>query len=319
MLRLDRIHFRALGTTCTLAATASVLDTAWARAALIAGRTEIEACECALSRFDPHSDLSRLNRLAGGWVEVDERLVEALAHAVRLREESRGRFDPTILPALAAAGYRRSYELLEPGLPAWEIDDWRAGGRIEVDRDGLRARIPEGVAVDLGAIGKGFAAVRALDAMTATWGALRGGLVDLGGDVAVRGEPPEGGPWLVAVEDPRSSGVRLGTIRLEAGGVATSGPSRRRFGPGNLLHHLIDPGTGEPAAGGPLAVTVTASDPAAADAHATALAVSGAEDAAAYVTRSRGLGAVVVDEAGEIAVLGDLDFILRRPAAEVIS
>lgn len=315
MLRLDRIHFDALGTACTLAATAQAVETGWARAALIAGRAEIEACERVLSRFDPQSGLSRLNAEAGSWVDVDERLASALAQAIRLREGSGGRFDPSILPALHAAGYRRSFELLEPGLPAWREDGWAAGGAIEVDRDALRARLAPGTAVDLGGMGKGFAATRALDAMRRAWSGLPGALADLGGDVAVWGETPEGGPWQIAVEDPLQPHGQLGSIRLGAGGVATSGPLRRRFGPGNLLHHLIDPQTGAPAHGGPLAVTVVAAEAACADAWATALAVHPVESIASYVEARPRLGAVVSVDGGAPVVIGDVDFVPRRTTA----
>ena len=71
---------------------------------------------------------------------------------------------------------------------------------------------------------------------------LPGALVDLGGDIAVVGTPPEGGPWLVSVESPWRPGESLGTIRLAAGGVATSGPTRRRFGPGGCTSPSDRPG-----------------------------------------------------------------------------
>ena len=73
---------------------------------------------------------------------------------------------------------------------------------------------------------------------------LAGGLVDLGGDIALRGEPPDGGHWLIAVANPRRSGETLAVLALRAGGVATSGREASRFGPARSLHHLIDPETG---------------------------------------------------------------------------
>ncbi len=103
---------------------------------------------------------------------------------------------------------------------------------------------------------------------------LPGGLVDLGGDLALWGETPERGPWRIAVADPRRPGTNAGVLLLRSGGVATSGRDVRRFGPGGSLHHLIDPATGEPAQPGPLAVTVVAPSAAEAEAHATALAIS---------------------------------------------
>ena len=114
---------------------------------------------------------------------------------------------------------------------------------------------------------------------------LPGALVDLGGDVAVLGSPPDARP--LADRDRRPATGRalsLGVILdLEEGGVATSGRNARRFGPGRDLHHLIDPATGAPAVAGPLAVTVVAPDAAWAEIHATALAISDLAEARAHV------------------------------------
>jgi FAD:protein FMN transferase len=309
--RLIERPFRAMGTSCALAVTVRSLDGREAERALAAGRDEVEACEQALSRFRPTSDLSRLNAAAGRWVEVDARLVEAIAAALRAREDTDGRYDPTILPALVAAGYDRTFDELEVR-PARPADGWRAGAEIELD--GARARVEPGAAVDLGGIGKGFSAGRALFAMYWAWAGLPGALVDLGGDVALSGRTPDGGPWRVAIADPHRPGETLGTLALDAGGVATSGRDRRRFGPGRSLHHLIDPATGAPAAAGPLSVTVVAPDPAEAEAHATALAVSTPEDAEAHLSRFPHLGALYVPEDGEPVALGTLPLLAKAAA-----
>ena len=297
--RLARLEFHAVGTTCTAAVTTG----APAKRALAAARTEVAACEAALSRFDPASDLSRLNRAGGTWTPIDVRLGEALRLALRAREDTDGRFDPTVLPALLAAGYDRSFEQLVARPPRL-APGWRAGATIELDEEGCRARLPAGAAVDLGGIGKGYAAMRALDAMRAVWPMLPGGLVDLGGDLALHGRSPDGGAWRIAVADPRRPGTTAGTLLLGSCGVATSGRGVRRFGPGGSQHHLIDPATGTPAAPGPLAVTVVAPTAAEAEAHATALGISSLADAATHVDRWPRISAVYIPHAGDPVPLG---------------
>jgi FAD:protein FMN transferase len=314
--RLHRETFLAMGTLGAAGVTTGPLDTAHAGSVVAAARAEIAACERALSRFDPASDLSRLNAAGGEWVEVDERLCAALQVALRAREETGGRFDPVIVPALVAAGYDRSFEEIEERPPRSEAN-WRAGTEIEFDHDGGRARIEEGSAVDLGGIGKGFAAVRALEAMRAAWPTLPGGLVDLGGDIALWGSTPEGGPWRLAIADPRNPGETLGVLELEAGGVATSGRDSRRFGPNRSLHHLIDPATGSPARFGPLAVTVVGPDAVQAEANATALAVTAIADAGVYVEARPDIGAVLVPDEGDSVVLGYLPLIERASLRNV--
>jgi len=311
MSALHRTEWRAVGTTCAAAVTAGPSDESAVNWALSAAQEEVAACERELSRFDPASDLSRLNAAGGRWTQVGRRLLEALWLALRAREDTDGRFDPTVLPALAAAGYDRSFELLEQR-EAQCADDWRAGTAIEIDTRNDCARLEPGSSVDLGGIGKGYAAGRALEAMLAVHPTLAGGLVDLGGDIAVHGKSPEGGHWLVAVADPRRAGETLAVLALDGGGIATSGRDARRFGPARSLHHLIDPDTGESALAGPLTVTVVGPDPVAAEVHATTLAIAGLGEAEAHVAARPRLAALYVPHTGPAIPLGQLPLVSQR-------
>ena len=303
--RLDRQSFRAMGTSCLVAVTARPGQRDASARVLRAARAEIAACERVLSRFERTSDLSLVNASAGQWVAVDERLVGATLAALRARELTGGRFDPTILPSLVAAGYDRTFDELVPR-PARERAGRGAAAEVEVDRDSGCIRIERGAGLDLGGIGKGYAATRALHAARFAAPGIGGVLVDLGGDIALSGLAPGGGPWRVAIADPRERGALLGTLGLFGGGVATSGRDRRRFGPGGSLHHLIDPTTGSPAAAGPIAVTVVAPDAADAEAHATALAISSLDWARSQLAAFHDLAALYVTAEGEPAVIGAL-------------
>jgi len=313
MLRLARMRFRALGCDCEVAVVEGPRQLGRSLQTLAAARAEIAAAQAELSRFEPGSELTRLNAAGGRWSPAGRRLRIALAAALDARRETGGRFDPAVLPALLCAGYDESFERLRgrppgPAVPA-------ADGSIEIDPAGGRARLGPGVAVDLGGIGKGLIASWALAAAQAAAPRLPGALVDLGGDIAVAGEPPGGGPWRIAVADPRRPGEALALLAIASGGVATSGRDRRRFGPGLAQHHLIDPQTGRPAGLGPLAATVAAAHPALAEAHATALAVTPLADSEAYLAGRPGLAALLVPATGQPRVLGPLPLLpLPAPA-----
>ena len=308
---LQKVAFRAMGTECAIAVTTSPGEVEVARRALHAGVTEVATCERALSRFDGDSDLSRLNRAAGEWTLVDRRLVDALRAALDARVSTGGRFDPTILPALVAAGYDRSFELLEERA-AIPPSGRCAGAVIDLDPIAGQARVERGAAVDLGGIGKGFSAASAIQAMCSAWPSVTGCLADLGGDIAVWGTPPGGGPWRIDVADPERPGGRLTMIGISAGGVATSGRNTRRFGPARRLHHLIDPMTRMPAESGPLAVTVVGRDAADAEAHATALAITPVSEASTYLRTRPHLAALLVPVDGAPTVHGDLHLVAER-------
>jgi thiamine biosynthesis lipoprotein len=314
---LRRRSFSAMGTICSVAATAERRDAFLAAGALDAARAEVAACERILSRFDPGSDLSRLNSAAGDWVAVDIRLLEALTAALRGRTLTHGRFDPMILPALTAAGYDRSFERLTETV-AVGLDGWHAGARVEIDADSGSARIEQGAAADLGGIGKGFSATRALEAMRVAWPALMGGLVDLGGDIAVWGSPPEGGHWRIDIADPREHENVLGTLEIPHGGVATSGRDTRRFGPRQQLHHLIDPATGGPGESGPLSVTVTATNATDAEVYATALGVTAVEDARELLAIRPDIAALLIPQFGDPVTVGHLPLAPNRPTARAL-
>ena len=296
-----------MGTLCSVAVSEHGAPELSVRRALEAGQAEVAACERTLSRFDPASDLTRANAAAGTWVAVDERLVDALEVALRLRDETDGLFDPTVLPALVAAGYDRTFEHLETRRPLRTVG-WSRGGTVDLDPASGKVRIADGVQVDLGGIGKGFAAERAIGAMREASPSLAGAIVELGGDVAVLGTPPEGGDWHVGVADPRT-GSTVATLRLGHGGAATSGRSCRRFGPGKRLHHLIDPATGAPAASPEVTATVAAASATEAEAHATAVAVLGRDGASAYLLARPHLGALIAANGDPPVVIGDVTLV----------
>jgi FAD:protein FMN transferase len=235
---IRRHRFRAMGTDVELFG---------ARAAFYLVEQEFERLEAILSRFRPESELSRLN--AVGWIDASPVLLEVTALALAARENTGGRFDPTIYNAVVAAGYDRSFELLDPhpGPAA------ACGGDVTID--GTVIRLGAGVRLDFGGIGKGYAVDRA----AALLGAHGPALVNAGGDIAVRG-----GRWPVGVDVP---GAPL-TLELTSGALATSGSDRRRWAGG---HHLIDPRTGAPARSPFVRVTVAAPTAVAAEVLAKAV------------------------------------------------
>jgi FAD:protein FMN transferase len=308
MRATHRHTFTAMGTECALVVSAGPSDAARARRAIGAALTELAAAERALSRFDAASGLSALNAANGRWTAVDERLFSAVAAAVEARAKTGGRFDPTILPALVAAGYDTTFDRLSPRDPG-SISGWRPATQIDLDRAGRRIRLAPGAAIDLGGIGKGLSATAALHAMRVCWPQLPGALVDLGGDLAVGGFAPDGDLWRIAVADPRRPRERLGVLALTDCGVATSGRDRRRLGMNGSGHHLIDPSTGRPAVPGPLAVTVVAPTAAEAETHATALAITPVAEARVYLESRPSLTALVVPTAGTPFTLGRLPLV----------
>jgi thiamine biosynthesis lipoprotein len=255
----------------------AVTDPSVLEAARCAVESELAAIDLACSRFRSDSELSRLNRLAGRPQTVGPLLLEAVAVALRAAALTGGAVDPTIGRALILNGYDRDFATVRSSdrpIVAVHVPGWRV---VAVNRDRSTVSIPLGVTMDLGATAKALAADRAALAAAAATGA--GVLVNLGGDIAVSGPAPTGG-WRVRVTDDHASPADAPgqTVTIESGGLATSSTTVRRWGP--EAHHIIDPFTGAPAAGGWRTVSVAAASCVDANTAATAAIVLGGPAAA---------------------------------------
>jgi FAD:protein FMN transferase len=279
---MERRTLRAMGTEIDL-----LVDASGATAALSAAEDEFHRLEAILSRFRQDSELSLLNR--AGRLDAGPDLLRVTELALAAREDTGGRFDPTIHDAVVAAGYDRTFESIAADGP---VPEARAcGGEVRIDRGAIE--LDDGVRLDFGGIGKGYAADRAAEVL-----AIAGPcLVNAGGDIAVRD-----GAWPIAVQ----TATGLLTVELTSGALATSGRDRRRWQRGGReLHHLIDPATGTSAGGDLVRATVVASDAVVAEVWAKALFLAGEEAGAAEADLLR-LPSVFVSTGGTTRLAGGL-------------
>jgi thiamine biosynthesis lipoprotein len=261
---------------------------------------EIERLEACWSRFRSDSELTEINTHTGEWLPVSAPMLLALATATELHAATSGRFDPTILDALERAGYDRTFaDVPRATEDARDFVPEAAPGfaRVEIDREHARVRIPRGVRVDLGGLGKGLAAD--LVARGLTERGARTALVSLGGDVCARGTPPDGG-WRIPVEHPLDATGVLFEFPLTAGGLVTSTTQMRAWQRnGREYHHLIDPATGDAARTEFAAVVATAPEASWAEGVAKAMVVAGAA-AAPALAHATGVHAWCVDYDGHV-------------------
>jgi thiamine biosynthesis lipoprotein len=248
-----------------------------------AARAYLDHLEQRWSRFLPDSDITRINLSSGRPVLVDTDTMTLFATMLEAWRLTHGGFDPTVLPAVIAIGYRASIDdpLRCTRLPA---DDLRLGGmgEIDIDLDRRAVTVPAGVVVDAGGIGKGLAADLTVARLLAD--GADGALVSIGGDLAMAGTPPDGDGWPISVERPDPADGVLCTLAVSGGGAATSSTRSRRFTIGGQhRHHLIDPVAGGPATTDLASVTVIARSGWLAEAHATAALLSGSANVIDYL------------------------------------
>ena len=261
----------------------------------VEGLRELEE---ALSSWRPSSEVYALNVRAGiEPVPVGEHTLAVLERAVALYHETEGAFDVTIGPVWDLWPFR------DPQRPLPSVGDIQDAltlvdaSRIELDRERSTAYLPtKGMKVNLGAIGKGYAAELAVKTLMGL--GIRRAAVGAGGDLYLLGRKSTG-PWVVGVEDPAWPGRYIERFVAGDTAVATSGASQRYvIRAGKRYGHILDPRTGQPAVGSQ-SVTIITADATAADAYATAVFVMGPEDGMAWVETRAGVEALIVDDSGE--------------------
>ena len=292
---MRRERFRAMGTTISV-----LLPMPQADAGFSAVQTLFAQWEGTLSRFQPESELSRLNAHSGEPVALSPLLYRVIDAALDAAHATDGLFDPTMLRQIVSLGYDRSFETLPSRLPgslsvAGPGGGWRA---IQLEPAHRRVTLPRGVGLDLGGIAKGMAVdaalahLQALDVDTA--------LVNAGGDLAVLGLPPGGEAWPVTV--PLRQGTQL--IALRSGALATSSVARRRWRQdGQEHHHLLDPRSGLPARSGIWSASVAAERCAQAEVAAKVACILGPVEGVPFLT-ARGLSGLLVRESSDCHVAG---------------
>ena len=209
------------------------------------------------TRFDPASPLMRVNARPDRWHEVPPTLFLAIQEAHRAHQKTKGRFDPRVLRSLVGLGYDRSLAFSGGGV------ETTSAGTLQPPARAVAATIPGWPApqlhigrepVDLGGIGKGLALRWASEQLEAD---VDDFLIDAGGDIACRGQGPDGDGWKVGVEDPRGGSAPLAVVALRDMACATSSIRLRRWRcEGRSVHHLVDPRSGRPGGAGLSAVTV---------------------------------------------------------------
>ena len=283
-----------------------------AQAAATAGFAEIRRLEELMSTWIPTSELSRVNTSAGVMpVSVSPETMTVAQGAIQVAEMTHGGFNIAIGPAVDAwnviDGQRipTEFELesLRPlvNLQAVHVDVWKQ--TIFLEKAGMR--------IDVGGIGKGYAADQAVMAMKKAGASA--GVVALSGDIKTFGQLPGGKKFPVGIQHPRKEGEVLAFIDLEDEAISTAGDYERFFvRDGVRYHHILDPRTLQPARRCQ-SVTVIAREGIWADGLDTGIFVMGAESGMHLVEALPDVEAIIVDHEGLVHVSSGLRSRIRKP------
>ena len=241
----------------------------------------LEEVDERMSTYRPDSELTRFNRSrTTRWQPVSPQLARVVAEALEISRWSGGAFDVTVGPLVNLWGFGPDPRTgKKPSAEAVRAAKVRTGYRnleVRMRPPALRKRIPE-LYVDLSAIAKGWAVDRLAEYLERQ--GIGDYLVEIGGELRLKGRSPRGGPWRIAIEKPVAGVRAVGKIlTLTDTAVATSGDYRNYFEvDGRRFSHTIDPRTGYPVSHRLASVTVLRHTCMRADGLATAFMVMGPE------------------------------------------
>lgn len=275
----QRVRFRAMASPCELL----IDDGDPALGAHLAQIASDEALrvERKWSRYRDDNLVHAINSAGGATVKVDAETAGLIDFGATLHALSDGRFD------LSAGGLRALWRF--DGTEHWPAPEavteaLKTVGWSRAEWDGRRLRLPPGMALDFGGIGKEYAVDRTLMLLREHTTAPL--LVNYGGDLIASGPQRDGRPWRIGI-DAGASAASAPTIQLRSGGVATSGDAHRYgFHGGWRYSHILDARNAYPVADAPRAVTVAADTCSAAGALSTLAMLQGAEAETFLIARS---------------------------------
>lgn len=303
-IALKGYRFPAFGGEVTVEASGSE-----AEALLKAAAARVTEVSQALTRFDPTSELSRINADRRARVEASPLMIRFVETAIEAAGMTDGLVDPTLLPELESAGYSRSMsgngtDRWTPGIAGAESDaeDGAPGpalgdrwGTISVEPGRGTLNRGPGVRLDAGGIGKGLASDLVAELMEDS--EVEAWSVDCLGDVRIGGTAGE--IRSVTIGSPFPGRDPIETFEIRNAGIATSGTTRRTWTnpDGTTAHHLIDPRTGLPAEGDLVQVTAIAPTAVEAEARAKAALLSGLDQVESWLP----WGGLAVDLDGRVS------------------
>ena len=257
------------------------------------------------------SDVWRINHANGMSVDVSEHTRKVIEAGLEYCALSEGMFDISIGSLTELWDFSGQSGI--PSLTDIEAARDSVGySGVSIDGNTVWLENPD-TRIDPGAIAKGYIADVIADFLK-TQG-ISGAVIDLGGNIVIVGEKPDGGAWRVGISKPFSQRSELiGYIESEEASVVSAGIYERQFEfDGEIYHHILDPFTGFPVVSDVISATVVTERSIDGDALSTILVLVGSEQALGIVNRVSGfIGAVLILDNGDILEYGETTVIIRN-------
>ena len=257
----------------------------------------IQKVESLWSVTDEDSEIYQANHSGGRPMTVSKETADLISFALEMAHETDGALEPTLYPVLTAWGFTTDSKQVPSREQITELLQQVDYSRIQLEGNSLT--VPEGMQLDLGAVGKGYAADLVTEGLKKHH--VESAILSLGGNIQAIGSRQDGTDWRIGIRAPWEDG-NLGVLEISDAAVVTSGGYENYFEDeeGHIYWHILDPSTGCPADSGLQSVTIIGKEGRLCDALSTALFVMGDEKAETYWRETGGFDMLLVTDENEI-------------------
>ncbi len=267
-------------------------------------RAEVERVDLLLSATNMDSELYQLNHRDSSPFTASEELSEILSDCLAISQKTDGALNIALYPVTQAWGFvSGDYHVPAPTVlsDAMEKIHWQ-----DMQVEGTQIQLPEGMELDLGAVGKGYLTDCCVAILRDNQ--VESALLDLGGNVYAYGTKEDGSQWRIGIQMPFQDSL-AGSLTVEDEAVVTSGTYQRYFEEeGKRYHHILDSETGYPVENGLESVTIVTENGFWADALSTAFFVMGLEESAAFWQEEfPDVGVIWITSQGEVYCTENLE------------
>lgn len=290
----EKTEFFGMNTYITFSAYGKKADEALKQA-----ETRMKELESIWSVTDENSEIYRMNHSGGQPVPISADTAEIIAYGLDMAADTEGALDPTIYPILTAWGFTTGNNRIPAQEEIKELLSKTGYERVLLKENTIQ--LPDGMELDLGAVGKGYAGDIITELLKSE--GITSALLDIGGNIQAIGSKPNGEAWTLGIRNPFGEGT-LGILSVKDKAVITSGGYERYFvgEDGKEYSHILNPGTGYPVENELAAVTIITEEGKAGDALSTAMYVKGLEGAVKYWREHRNFEMIAVTDNGELYI-----------------
>ncbi len=274
-------------------------DTQIAKKAVAKAFDRMKEIEDKFNRYDANSEISKVNKLAPGPVEVSADTFKAVKLGLKYSRLSGGSFDITIGPLVSLFDFNKKVVPSKAEVEkAKRLVDYR---QVKLDESSSTVALAKkGVVLDLGGVAKGFAADEARKVLKEN--GIKAGLIDTGSSALAFNDKKDDRIWRVGIRHPRQDEI-LTVLKVRNRNLSTSGDYQQYFiKNGRRYHHIIDPKTGYPRTGIASVTVIAQKSAAEGDVISTAVFAMGQKRGLEFVEKLKGAEAVLIGSDGTVSL-----------------